>query len=96
MEIKIIYDDGRERTVPDVLDYNFWTKDDIKHELLYEGVFSCSGRQGRIFDKLEVLAEKLAPVMKQKLQERAEYAGGYDFRQILRETLSDMNIKEEQ
>lgn len=75
--LKIIDDDGRERTVENVLDYSCWTKDDID-TYTEEEEFSNS--------EMKLIAEKLSI----KLRKLEEFADNYMFQDCLKETLYEL------
>ena len=78
--LKIIDEDGRERTVENVLDYSCWTKDDID-TYTEDEEFSDS--------EMKSIAEKLST----KLRKLEEFADTYMFQDYLKETLYE--LKEE-
>ena len=78
--LKIIDEDGRERTVENVLDYSCWTKDDID-TYTEDEEFSDS--------EMKSIAEKLSA----KLRKLEEFADTYMFQDCLKETLYE--LKEE-
>lgn len=82
MTLKIIDDNGRERTVENVLDYSCWTKDDID-TYTEEEEFSDS--------EMKAIAEKLSV----KLRKLEEFADPYMFQDCLKETLYELESKEE-
>jgi hypothetical protein len=81
--LKIIDDDGRERTVENVLDYSCWTKDDID-TYTEDEEFSDS--------EMKSIAEKLSA----KLRKLEEFADTYMFQDCLKETLYELKEEEEE
>ena len=77
MTLKIIDDNGRERTIENVLDYSCWTKDDID-TYTEEEAFSDS--------EMKSIAERLSV----KLRKLEEFADTYMFQDCLKETLYEM------
>lgn len=82
LTIKIIDDDGKERTVENVLDYSVWTKDDID-TYTEEEEFSDS--------EMKSITKKLSA----KLRNLEEFADTFMFQDCLRETLYELKSKEE-
>lgn len=80
LTLKIIDDDGRERTIENVLDYSVWTKDDIDTYTEGEEFFDS---------EMKLIAEKLSV----KLRKLEEFADTYMFQDCLKETLYE--LKEE-
>ena len=75
--LKIIDDDGRERTVENVLDYSYWTKDDIE-----------MNTDEKIYDiEMNIVAEKLSA----KLRKLEEFADTRIFKDCLKETLYELD-----
>lgn len=80
--LKIIDNDGKERTVENVLDYSCWTKDDI--EMYADKKLSDI--------EMNVISEKLSA----KLRDLEEFADTYMFQDCLNETLYELIKKREE
>ena len=83
LTLKIIDDDGKERTIENVLDYSVWTKDDIDTYTEGEEFFDS---------EMKSITEKLSA----KLRKLEEFADTFMFKDCLRETLYELKSKKKQ